>query len=109
MCINHHGNGPPSSSASAPARDHAFDSRRRSVDVGGLALALGAASLGDEHIEMGKGWGGWEESELSGAMYVCVCAFATAKTNRAYLCRYAELLSDMYTQTQNAVKQSVLA
>lgn len=73
MCIIHHGNGPPSSSASAPARDHAFDSRRRSVDVGGLALALGAASLGDEHIEMGKGWGGWEESELSGAMYVCVC------------------------------------
>lgn len=34
--------------------------RRRSVDVGGLALALSASSLGDE---MGKGWGGWDEGE----------------------------------------------
>ncbi len=30
--------------------------RRRSVDVGGLALALGEASSG-------YGWGGWEETE----------------------------------------------
>lgn len=30
--------------------------RRRSVDVGGLALALGNQGLG-------HGWGGWEERE----------------------------------------------
>lgn len=30
--------------------------RRRSVDVGGLALALGEAPSG-------YGWGGWEETE----------------------------------------------
>ncbi|KAL5522537.1 hypothetical protein ACEPAG_8553 [Sanghuangporus baumii] len=87
MCMNHDGSS-ASSSASTDTREVAFDSRRRSVDVGGLALALGTASLGDD-MEMGKGWGGWEESEPSGAMY-------------------AELLSDMYTETQNAVKQPVL-
>ncbi|THG98745.1 hypothetical protein EW145_g7374 [Phellinidium pouzarii] len=70
-------------------REFSFDNRRKSVDVGGLALALGAVSLGDEGMEMGKGWGGWEESELSGALY-------------------AELLSDMYTQTQSTVNQPVL-
>lgn len=31
--------------------------RRRSVDVGGLALALGNSGLG-------HGWGGWEEQEM---------------------------------------------
>jgi len=51
--------------------------RRRSVDVGGLALAL-------ENQGLGHGWGGWEERE-SGEV------------------RYAELLSDMYTQTQSTV------
>ncbi|KAI5122635.1 hypothetical protein M0805_008721 [Coniferiporia weirii] len=70
-------------------REFPFGSRRRSVDVGGLALALGAVSLGNEGMEMGKGWGGWEENEFSGALY-------------------AELLSDMYTQTQSAVNQPVL-
>ncbi|KIM91611.1 hypothetical protein PILCRDRAFT_810896 [Piloderma croceum F 1598] len=51
--------------------------RRRSVDVGGLALALGNQGLG-------HGWGGWEERELGEV-------------------RYAELLSEMYTQTQTTV------
>lgn len=49
------------------ARESPFDSRRRSVDVGGLALALGASSRGGDQMEMGKGWGGWEESEQSGS------------------------------------------
>jgi len=35
------------------------------VDVGGLALALGTSSLGEDG--MGKGWGGWEDSESAGA------------------------------------------
>ena len=37
--------------------------RRRSVDVGGLALALGNQGLG-------HGWGGWEERELGEVRYV---------------------------------------
>ena len=49
------------------ARDSPFDSRRRSVDVGGLALALGGSSRGEDEMEMGKGWGGWDESEQSGS------------------------------------------
>lgn len=49
---------------------YAAQGRRRSVDVGGLALALGAVSLGEESSQMGKGWGGWEDSELQGALYV---------------------------------------
>ena len=69
MCVDHHGSA-ASSSGSLDTREIAFDSRRRSVDVGGLALALGTASLGDEHKEMGKGWGGWEEAEVPDAMYV---------------------------------------
>lgn len=37
--------------------------RRRSVDVGGLALALGDG-------ESGHGWGGWEETEKDGTRCV---------------------------------------
>ncbi|KAG1753517.1 uncharacterized protein EDB91DRAFT_401488 [Suillus paluster] len=55
--------------------------RRRSVDVGGLALALGNQGLG-------HGWGGWEEEEQGET-------------------RYAELLSDMYTHTQTTVNHHV--
>lgn len=54
--------------------------RRRSVDVGGLALALG------DNLGSGQGWGGWDESER----------------DRDLTC-YAELLSDMYTHTHIAV------
>jgi hypothetical protein len=36
--------------------------RRRSVDVGGLALAL-------ENQGLGHGWGGWEEGEQGGTRY----------------------------------------
>lgn len=55
--------------------------RRRSVDVGGLALALGNQGLG-------HGWGGWEEQEQGET-------------------RYAELLSDMYNHTQTTVNHHV--
>lgn len=85
-----------SSTLKPPMRDPNSDWRRRSVDVGGLALALKTASLGDEQIETGMGWGSWggyseqEESEPSGTMY-------------------AELLSDMYTQTQTSVNQPILS
>ncbi|KAL4079509.1 hypothetical protein J3A83DRAFT_1110620 [Scleroderma citrinum] len=54
--------------------------RRRSVDVGGLALAL-------ENQGLGHGWGGWEEVQQGET-------------------RYAELLSQMYTQTQSTVDPS---
>lgn len=36
--------------------------RRRSVDVGGLALALGNSGLG-------HGWGGWEEDDMGEPRY----------------------------------------
>lgn len=52
--------------------------RRKSVDIGGLALAL-ATGHG-----CGSGWGGWDEDDISEAIY-------------------AEFLSDMYTQTQSTV------
>ncbi|KAG1862710.1 hypothetical protein DFJ58DRAFT_700232 [Suillus subalutaceus] len=55
--------------------------RRRSVDVGGLALAL-------ENQGLGHGWGGWEEDEQGET-------------------RYAELLSDMYNHTQTTVSHHV--
>lgn len=55
--------------------------RRRSVDVGGLALAL-------ENQGLGHGWGGWEEGEQGET-------------------RYAELLSDMYNHTQTTVNHHV--
>jgi len=38
--------------------------RRKSVDIGGLALAL-ATGHG-----CGSGWGGWDEDDISEAMYV---------------------------------------
>ena len=67
-----------SSTSSSTPKPHMLGSdwRRRSVDVGGLALALGSASIGDEHVETGMGWGSWggyseqEDSEPTGTMYV---------------------------------------
>lgn len=44
-------------------QDTSGHGRRRSVDVGGLALALGNQGLG-------HGWGGWEERELGEVRYV---------------------------------------
>ena len=40
--------------------------RRRSVDVGGLALALG------DNLGSGQGWGGWDESERDRDLTWCV-------------------------------------
>ncbi|KIJ62183.1 hypothetical protein HYDPIDRAFT_176703 [Hydnomerulius pinastri MD-312] len=56
--------------------------RRRSVDVGGLALAL-------ENQGLGHGWGGWDEVQQGET-------------------RYAELLSEMYTQTQTTVNHHAM-
>ncbi|TDL25150.1 HD-domain/PDEase-like protein [Rickenella mellea] len=63
-------------------------SRRRSVDVGGLALALGSAPLGEE--SSGKGWGGWDEDGDGEA-------------------HFAELLGDMFTQIQSIINVPVLS
>ena len=73
--------------------------RRKSVDIGGLALAL-AAGHG-----CGSGWGGWDEDDISEAMYVFLApSVLTAARDTGYTCpRYAEFLSDMYTQTQSTV------
>lgn len=62
----------------APPLSH---SRRRSVDVGGLSLALGSQGLG-------QGWVGWDESEID--------------TEEQRLL-FAELLSDMYNHTHTVI------
>ena len=53
--------------------DNAYGSRRRSVDIGGLSLALNTISLGDEGT--GKGWGGWEENETETEETQCATLF----------------------------------
>ncbi|KAG8729500.1 3',5'-cyclic-nucleotide phosphodiesterase [Ceratobasidium sp. 423] len=76
--------------------------RRRSVDVGGLALALGAAG-------QGGGWGGWAGAEEELALDVPSAKAkgkAKAETPKNPIqcdAMYAELLSQMYTQTGAAV------
>ena len=74
--------------------------RRKSVDLGGLALAL-AGGHG-----CGSGWGGWDEDDISEAMYEFPSPRISSRrpNDTAHTCsRYAEFLSDMYTQTQSTV------
>ncbi|CCL98761.1 uncharacterized protein FIBRA_00766 [Fibroporia radiculosa] len=59
--------------------DDAVFGRRRSVDVGGLALALSEEGSG-------HGWGGWEQTEYGGT-------------------RYAEVLIDVRAHTETIVHQ----
>jgi hypothetical protein len=76
--------------------------RRRSVDVGGLALALNDSAHG-------HGWGGWEEGDTGEARCVVrrfgdvghPCSHFTFTL--PYLFSWAELLSDMYNHTSIAV------
>lgn len=49
--------------------------RRKSVDIGGLALAL-AGGHG-----CGSGWGGWDEDDISEAMYVLPVLRILVKTH----------------------------
>ncbi|KAJ1311820.1 hypothetical protein OPQ81_010281 [Rhizoctonia solani] len=77
--------------------------RRRSVDVGGLALALSGVA------GHGGGWGGWagaEEELTLGLPSEKAKGKAKAETPKNLLqgdAMYAELLSQMYTQTGAAV------
>ncbi|CAE6369823.1 unnamed protein product [Rhizoctonia solani] len=80
--------------------------RRRSVDVGGLALALSGVA------GHGGGWGGWAgaEEELSLGVPSAKAkgkAKADSPTSKIPIqsdAMYAELLSQMYTQTGAAVE-----
>ncbi|KAH7345359.1 hypothetical protein B0J17DRAFT_712954 [Rhizoctonia solani] len=78
--------------------------RRRSVDVGGLALALGSAA------GQGGGWGGWAAAEEELALDVPSAKAkgkAKAEPPKNPLqgdAMYAELLSQMYTQTGATVE-----
>ena len=75
--------------------------RRRSVDVGGLSLALGSQGLG-------QGWVGWDESEIDTEeqqrLYV-ITLLPSMAVRRLFLCRFsfAELLSDMYNHTHTVI------
>jgi hypothetical protein len=74
--------------------------RRRSVDVGGLSLALGSQGLG-------QGWVGWDESEIDteAQQLLCVISPLIHRGTPTYLClvRFAELLSDMYNHTHSVI------
>ncbi|CEL57346.1 hypothetical protein RSOLAG1IB_02085 [Rhizoctonia solani AG-1 IB] len=80
--------------------------RRRSVDVGGLALALSGVA------GHGGGWGGWagaEEELLLGVPSAKAKGKAKADSPTSKIpiqgdAMYAELLSQMYTQTGAAVE-----
>lgn len=66
--------------------------KRRSADVGGLLLAT--ANSGQ-----GKGWVGSEVGYVPYSLSLRFRAIAPCRT------QYAELLSDMYNQTLNAVNE----
>ena len=75
--------------------------RRRSVDVGGLSLALGSQGLG-------QGWVGWDESEIDTEeqqhLYVIPLLPSTAVCRLIFcLFSFAELLSDMYNHTHTVI------
>ncbi|KAG8966433.1 hypothetical protein FRB90_010961, partial [Tulasnella sp. 427] len=97
---------PPFTQSSDPFYDFTFvGPRRKSVDTGGLALALKASSddclLGPGSREWtvsafgpgaavgGWGWGGWEPDSTDGPLF-------------------AELLSDMYVHTQNTTDEALV-
>ncbi|KIO25419.1 hypothetical protein M407DRAFT_92010 [Tulasnella calospora MUT 4182] len=97
---------PPASTESTdPFYDFSFvGPRRKSVDTGGLALALKASSddclfgtrgwtvsaFGPGSAVAGWGWGGWEEVDsIEGPLF-------------------AELLSDMYVHTQNTTDEALV-
>jgi hypothetical protein len=74
--------------------------RRRSVDVGGLSLALGSQGLG-------QGWGGWDESEIDTEEQQLLCVISPLVhrciPTYLFLVRFAELLSDMYNHTHTVI------
>ncbi|KAG8872732.1 3',5'-cyclic-nucleotide phosphodiesterase [Tulasnella sp. 331] len=85
-----------------PIAEYYAGARRRSVDTGGLSLALKAGdeasdgmfnlgrgihmTLGLSHVGAGWGWGGWEATDLADGPL------------------YAELLCDMFVHTQNTTE-----
>lgn len=78
------------------------NSRRRSVDVGGLALAVGNQGCS------GRGWLGYDptteadgEPDETGTRYVRTC-FPRAELIVRYN-SFAELLDGLYTHANNAV------
>jgi hypothetical protein len=76
--------------------------RRRSVDVGGLALAL-------ENKGRGHGWGGWDEDDQGETRYAIFFISLDRRRSSYSILKnsYAELLSDMYNHTQTTVNHHV--
>jgi hypothetical protein len=82
--------------ASSP---HIKDWRRRSADVGGLHLAT-------ENSGQGQGWMGGHPGEIE-----YVHQFSSLSVNndgRPLRTMFAEMLSDMYTETLNSVNENSL-
>ncbi|CDO77061.1 hypothetical protein BN946_scf184473.g5 [Trametes cinnabarina] len=76
--------------------------RRRSVDIGGLALALS-----DEN--RGHGWGGWEETDCGetrcSSPVICSQLDLILIASRVRFPRYAEVLIDVRVHTETMVSQ----
>ena len=72
--------------------------RRRSVDVGGLALALS-----DEG--RGHGWGGWEETDCGETRCVTCSDGRRPPLTCLDAIRYAEVLIDVRLHTETIVSQ----
>ena len=72
--------------------------RRRSVDVGGLALALNDATGA-----LGHGWGGWDEEETGETRYASLFSHFSAIHLSSLGYRYAEVLIDVRAHTETIV------
>lgn len=88
----------------APTLSH---SRRRSVDVGGLSLALGSQGLG-------QGWVGWDESEMDTEEQQLLCVTLlnhsfqlifprSVSQNFLVICTIIPTLSSMLTNNRTSI------
>jgi hypothetical protein len=88
----------------APPLSH---SRRRSVDVGGLSLALGSQGLG-------QGWVGWDESEVDTEEQQLLCVILlnhssqltyprSVSQNFLAICTITPTLSSMLTNNRTSI------
>ena len=102
LCTDTPSSSSSSSSIHIPMSAHVKDWRRRSVDVGGLHLAT-------ENIGQGHGWMGGHPGEIEYVMN------PLKKKKNSFLYQvlsfrtmFAEMLSDLYTETLNSVNGNSL-
>jgi hypothetical protein len=84
--------------ASLSPSAHLKDWRRRSADVGGLHLAT-------ENSGQGQGWMGGHPGEIEYVIPLADLCLSANKTS-THRTMFAEMLSDMYTETLNSVNEN---